>query len=164
MPGSALVMPVICPSIDPPTAKDFAKGTGIDPTRENLRDPEKNVTIGSRFLGHLFKTFKNFTALVPPGLTDDEELSWRYQRYMQDYLRCVAALDENVARLLDGLEEQGIGDDTLFMYTSDQGFFLGDHGLFDKRFMYEESIRMPFLVRWPSGIKDGAEFVIPTMN
>lgn len=51
----------------PPTAKDFAKGTGIDPTRENLRDPEKNVTIGSRFLGHLFKAFKNFTALVPPG-------------------------------------------------------------------------------------------------
>ena len=94
-------------------------------------------------------TAEDLKELVPPGLTDDEELAWRYQRYMQDYLRCVAALDENVARLLEGLEQRGIGDDTVVVYTSDQGFFLGDHGWFDKRFMYEESLRMPFVVRYP---------------
>jgi len=101
-------------------------------------------------------TAEDLKELVPPGLTDDEELAWRYQRYMQDYLRCVAALDESVARLLDGLEQRGIGDDTVVVYTSDQGFFLGDHGWFDKRFMYEESLRMPFLVRYPRLIEPGS--------
>jgi arylsulfatase A-like enzyme len=88
-------------------------------------------------------------ALVPADLTEEEELRWRYQRYIKDYLRCVAALDENMARLLDALDEDGIADDTVVVYTSDQGFFLGDHGWYDKRFMYEESLRMPFLVRYP---------------
>jgi arylsulfatase A-like enzyme len=95
-------------------------------------------------------------AIVPPGLTDDQELRWRYQRFIADYLRCVAALDENVARLLDALEERGLGDDTVVIYTSDQGFFLGDHGWFDKRFMYEESLRMPFLVRYPRLVAPGS--------
>jgi arylsulfatase A-like enzyme len=93
--------------------------------------------------------------LVPPGLTEDEELRWRYQRYIKDYLRCVAALDENVARLLDFLDDRGLADDTVVIYTSDQGFFLGDHGWFDKRFMYEESLRMPFLVRYPREVAPG---------
>ncbi|MGH2382884.1 MAG: sulfatase family protein [Candidatus Limnocylindria bacterium] len=93
--------------------------------------------------------------LVPPGLTEDDELSWRYQRYIKDYLRCVAALDENVARLLDFLDDRGLADDTVVAYTSDQGFFLGDHGWYDKRFMYEESLRMPFLVRYPREVAPG---------
>ena len=94
-------------------------------------------------------TIEDLKQLVPPGLTEDEEFGWRYQRYMQDYLRCVVALDESVDRLLTGLDERGLGDDTVVVYTSDQGFFLGDHGWFDKRFMYEESLRMPLLVRYP---------------
>jgi arylsulfatase A-like enzyme len=94
--------------------------------------------------------------LVPPGLTDDQELRWRYQRWIKDYLRCVAALDENMARLLDALDEWGVADDTVVVYTSDQGFFLGDHGWFDKRFMYEESLRMPFLVRYPRLVASGS--------
>lgn len=81
--------------------------------------------------------------------------AWKYQRYMQDYLACVQSVDDNVGRLLDWLDKAGLGTNTLVIYTSDQGFFLGDHGLYDKRFMYEDSIRMPFLVRWPGVAKAG---------
>src|SRR5262245_39794627 len=80
---------------------------------------------------------------------------WKYQRYMQDYLATVQSLDDNIGRLLAYLDTSGLAKNTIVIYTSDQGFFLGDHGLFDKRFMYEESIRMPFLVRWPAAIKAG---------
>lgn len=82
-------------------------------------------------------------------------LNFKYQRYIKDYLRCIASIDDNVGRLLDYLEEEGIIDDTVIIYTSDQGFFLGDHGWYDKRFMYEESLRMPFIVRYPKDIKAG---------
>ena len=101
-------------------------------------------------------TEEDLKGIVPPGLSDDEELVWRYQRYIKDYLRCVAALDENVARILDYLDERGLAEDTMVTYTSDQGFFLGDHGWFDKRFMYEESLRMPFLVRYPRLVAPGS--------
>ncbi|MCC7377245.1 MAG: sulfatase [Verrucomicrobiales bacterium] len=80
---------------------------------------------------------------------------WKYQRYMQDYLGCVQSVDDNVGRLMDWLDAHGLKENTLVIYTSDQGFFLGDHGLYDKRFMYEPSIKMPFLARWPAGIKPG---------
>lgn len=82
-------------------------------------------------------------------LTGEALLKWKYQRYIKDYLRCVASIDDNVGRLLDYLEQSGLSKNTVVIYTSDQGFFLGDHGWYDKRFMYEESLRMPFLVRWP---------------
>ena len=75
---------------------------------------------------------------------------------MQDYLACVQSVDDNVGRLLDWLDANGLRENTVVIYTSDQGFFLGDHGLFDKRFMYEPSLRMPFLVRWPGVIKPGS--------
>ena len=85
-----------------------------------------------------------------------EELNrWKYQRYMQDYLACVQSVDDNVGRVLDYLDRAGLRDNTIVIYTSDQGFFLGEHGMYDKRFMYEESLRMPFLVRWPGVIKPG---------
>ena len=74
---------------------------------------------------------------------------------MQDYLATIQSVDDNVGRLLDFLDADGLAKNTIVIYTSDQGFFLGDHGLFDKRFMYEESLRMPFLVRWPGVIKAG---------
>ena len=93
---------------------------------------------------------------VPDGLSPAEEKSWKYQRYMKDYLRCVASIDDNVGRLLDWIQEENIGEETMVIYTSDQGFFLGDHGWYDKRFMYEESLRMPFLIRYPREIKPGA--------
>jgi arylsulfatase A-like enzyme len=90
-------------------------------------------------------------------LTGDALNKYKYQRYMQDYLACVQSIDDNVGRLLDWLDQNGLSKDTVVIYSSDQGFFLGDHGLYDKRFMYEESIRMPFLVRWPGVIKPGTE-------
>jgi arylsulfatase A-like enzyme len=86
---------------------------------------------------------------------EEELINFKYQRYIKDYLRCVASVDDNVGRVLEYLEAEGILDDTVIIYTSDQGFFLGDHGWYDKRFMYEESLRMPFLVRYPKEIKAG---------
>jgi len=90
-------------------------------------------------------------------LSGDALNAWKYQRYMQDYLACIQSVDDNVGRLLDFLDSRGLAKNTIVIYTSDQGFFLGDHGLYDKRFMYEESIKMPFLVRWPGTIKPGIE-------
>lgn len=91
----------------------------------------------------------------PTDLTPSELKYWKYQRYMKDYLRCIASVDDNVGRLLDFLEEEGLADNTIVIYTSDQGFFLGDHGWFDKRFMLEESLRMPFVMSYPNHIKEG---------
>jgi arylsulfatase A-like enzyme len=88
-------------------------------------------------------------------LTGEALARWKYQRYMQDYLATVQSVDESVGRVLAWLDRAGLARNTFIVYTSDQGFFLGDHGLYDKRFMYEESIRMPFLVRWPAGIRPG---------
>ena len=90
---------------------------------------------------------------VPQGLTHEQEKKWKYQRYIKDYLRCVASVDDNVGRLLDYLDNHGLTENTIVVYTSDQGFFLGDHGWYDKRFMYEESLRMPFIVSYPQEIK-----------
>jgi arylsulfatase A-like enzyme len=100
----------------------------------------------------------------PEGLTPLELKKWRYQRYIKDYLRCVASIGDNVGRLLDYLDEEGIAEDTIVIYTSDQGFFLGDHGWYDKRFMYEESLRMPFVVRYPREIKAGSRMGAMALN
>jgi arylsulfatase A-like enzyme len=81
---------------------------------------------------------------------------WKYERYIKDYLRCVACVDENVGRVLDYLDQSGLAKNTVVVYSSDQGFYLGEHGWFDKRFMYEESYRMPLLVRWPGVTNPGA--------
>jgi arylsulfatase A-like enzyme/dienelactone hydrolase len=83
-------------------------------------------------------------------------VEWKYQRYVKDYLRCVAALDEDIGRLLDYLDASGLARNTIVIYSSDQGWYLGEHGLFDKRWMYEESFRMPFLVRWPGVVRPGS--------
>lgn len=86
---------------------------------------------------------------VPDGVTRTDEIRWRYQQYIKEYLRVVASIDDNMGRLLDALDEMGLTENTIVFYTSDQGFFLGDHGWFDKRFMYEESVEMPLLIRYP---------------
>src|SRR5262245_1165784 len=89
---------------------------------------------------------------------------WKYQRYMRDYLATVQSVDDSVGRVLEFLDASGLAKNTIVVYTSDQGFFLGDHGLFDKRFMYEESLRMPFLVRWPGAIKPGTRSEAIALN
>jgi arylsulfatase A-like enzyme len=94
----------------------------------------------------------------PRGLSYEEEAVWKYQRYMRDYLACVHSVDENVGRLIDWLRARGDFDDTMVIYSSDQGFFLGDHGWFDKRLMYEESLRMPFVLSYPRRVAAGFTF------
>ncbi len=96
--------------------------------------------------------------------SDDELTRWKYQQYMKDYCAVVTGVDENVGRLLDYLESIGELDNTIVIYTSDQGFFLGEHGWFDKRFMYEECERTPMLVRYPSAIKPGTRSKALSMN
>lgn len=94
-----------------------------------------------------------------------KELSeWKFQRYMEDYLRCIQSVDDNVGRVLNYLEQNGLADNTIVVYTSDQGFFLGEHGLYDKRFMYEEAFRTPMLIRFPGRAKAGQRFNEMVMN
>lgn len=90
-----------------------------------------------------------------PTMNDSALMIWKYQRYLQDYLGTIAAVDENVGRLLDYLESQNLNENTIVVYTSDQGFYLGEHGWFDKRFMYEESFKTPLLIKWPNVINAG---------
>ena len=92
---------------------------------------------------------------IYPSMTQKELMSWRYQRYMQDYLGSIASVDESVGTLLDYLNEQGLDENTIVVYTSDQGFYLGEHGWFDKRFIYDESFKTPLLVRWPGVTEAG---------
>ena len=91
------------------------------------------------------------------GLTGDTLRKAQYQIYMRRYLQCVHSIDENMGRVLEFLDEQGLARNTLVIYTSDQGFFLGEHGLYDKRFMYEPAFRIPLLVRWPEAVPAGGE-------
>jgi arylsulfatase A-like enzyme len=92
-----------------------------------------------------------------PSMDEKEKMQWRYQRYMQDYLGTIRAVDENVGRVLDYLEANDLMDNTLIVYTSDQGFYLGEHGWFDKRFVYDESFKTPLLVAWPGKVAPGSK-------
>lgn len=129
----------------------------------------------------LEKTFTNLDGklVAPPQLTPDQRMAWdayyeprneafrqanltgkdlvrwRYNRYMHDYLGCVKAVDESVGRLLEYLDQEGLAENTIVIYSSDQGFFLGEHGWFDKRWILEESLRTPLLARWPGVTKPG---------
>ena len=89
-------------------------------------------------------------------LTGKDLIRWKYQRYLKDYLRCIRSVDENVGRVLKYLDDSGLAKNTVVIYSSDQGFYLGEHGWFDKRFMYKESFRTPLLARWPGVIKPGS--------
>ena len=117
--------------------------------------PPKNLTPAQ--LETWTKAYEAENAAFREAKLEGEALvRWRYQRYMKDYLRCVAAVDDQVGRLLDWLEKSGQADNTIVVYSSDQGFFLGEHGWFDKRFMYEPCYRTPLLVKWPGKTKPGS--------
>jgi arylsulfatase A-like enzyme len=127
----------------PPTLHDDYTGRG-------------RAAVGARMRMEDLQPGYDLKEPVPDGLSARAEREWRYQRYIKDYLRVVAALDENVGRVLHYLDIAGLTADTAVAYTSDHGFFLGEHGWFDKRFMYEESMRIPLVVRWPGVTEPGA--------
>jgi uncharacterized sulfatase len=87
--------------------------------------------------------------------TDEDLATWKYQRYMQEFLSTVASVDESLQLLMDYLERSGLSENTIVILTSDQGFYLGEHGWFDKRFMYEPSLKTPLIIRYPAGIRQG---------
>ena len=91
------------------------------------------------------------------NLSADALVRWKYQRYAKNYLRCVRGVDESVGTLMETLEELGLSDNTVVIYSSDQGFYIGDHGWYDKRWMYEESLKMPLIVKWPGVTKEGSK-------
>jgi arylsulfatase A-like enzyme len=123
----------------------------FDDDYKGKSDASRNATM------HIDADLNNADLKVqpPPGLSGAELKRWKFKRYMQDYLACVASVDENIGRFLDYLDQSGLAANTIVIYTSDQGFFFCEHNFFDKRFMYEESLRMPFLIRWPAQIKPG---------
>ncbi len=98
------------------------------------------------------------------GLEGDDLVRWKYQRYAKDYLRCIDSVDENAGRILDHLDSAGLANNTIVLYTSDQGWYLGEHGWFDKRWMYEESFRTPLLIRWPGKTAAGSVCNAMAMN
>lgn len=95
-------------------------------------------------------------AFIAANFQDKQLVRWKYQRYIKDYLRCIASVDDSVGLMLDYLDQNNLADNTVVIYASDQGFYLGEHGWFDKRWMYEQSLRTPLLARWPGHIKPGA--------
>lgn len=152
---------------EPPTLFDDYAGRGlaehdqdmtIDRTMNDLdlkltRHP--NIPERNRAEWDAYYELRNavFRAAKPEGRA---LVSWKYQRYMHDYLATIRAVDESVGRVLDYLEKEGLADNTIVVYSSDQGFFLGEHGWFDKRWIFEESMRTACLVRWPGVTKPGS--------
>jgi arylsulfatase A-like enzyme len=90
------------------------------------------------------------------NLTGQELVRWKYQRYIKNYLRCIRGVDDSVGRLMEYLDKAGLADNTVVVYSSDQGFFLGEHGWYDKRWMYDESLKMPLIIRWPGVTRPGS--------
>ncbi len=126
------------------------------PEPDNLFDDYKNraeaVKRVTQKIGMRHTLYRNQTQ----NLSGRKRKKRQYQIYIKSYLRCVASIDDNVGRVLKYLDESGLAEDTIVVYTSDQGFFLGEHGMYDKRFMYEESLRVPFVIRYPRRIKPGS--------
>ncbi|MFH0945054.1 MAG: sulfatase/phosphatase domain-containing protein [Planctomycetota bacterium] len=130
---------------------DYFAGEHKNGEYERMTDAQK-----AAWDAHYEPLNEAFLKQVAKGeLSDREILSWKYQRYIKDYLACVAAVDENVGRMLDYLDESGLFGNTVVIYSSDQGFYLGEHGWYDKRWMFEESLKMPFLIRWPGVLAPG---------
>jgi arylsulfatase A-like enzyme len=125
--------------------------------------PQRGLTTEQRAAWDAAYGPKN-KAFEAAELEGKELVKWKYQRYAKDYLRCIASVDDNVGRVLDYLKEAGLEKNTIVFYTSDQGWYLGEHGWYDKRWMYEESFRTPLMVRWPGVIEPGSTTNAMAMN
>ncbi len=126
---------------------DFTKGKGLS----NYR---LNPSQAAKIQPYYDKISAEFDSLK---LTGKALTEWKYQRYMKEYLSTANSLDRNVGELLDYLDKTGLSQNTVVIYASDQGFYLGEHGWFDKRFIYEESLKTPFLIRYPGVIQPGTK-------
>lgn len=124
-------------------------------TRKDMKLNAPKDLKGKDLLKWNFYGTKKEEIVAPEGMSYEEGRKWRYQRYIKDYLACVKSIDDNVGKVLKYLDDNNLSQNTVVVLTSDQGFYLGDHGFFDKRFIYEQSIRMPFIVRYPKMIKAG---------
>ncbi len=143
-------------------AKDLYEGYDLKVSPKYLSSPEKRgPTFPFKWLNEQQRAAwdaayeprnRAFARRRPQGR---DYVRWKYQRYIKDYLRCVAAVDDGIGRMLDYLDRSGLAENTVVVYASDQGFYLGEHGWFDKRFMYEESLHMPLIVRWPGVTRPG---------
>ncbi len=132
------------------------------PEPDSLWEDKSHRSAGSRNFGRIISNMiENFQSDYPTGsvdfsgLNNREKISLAYQKYLKDYLRCCKGIDDNVGRLLDYLDKNGLSENTIVIYTSDQGMFLGEHNYSDKRWIFEESLRMPFLIRYPEEIEAG---------
>lgn len=125
-------------------------------SNRDMKLPEPEGLKGKEKIQWAFYGAKPGQIVKPEGMTDEEGRNWRYQTYIKDYLACVKSVDDNVGRVLSYLKENNLEENTIIVLTSDQGFYLGDHGFFDKRFIYEESLRMPFMVKYPEKVKAGS--------
>ena len=125
----------------------------------NLKDlklkPPTSLTAEQRKVWDAYYEPRN-ESFRKANLQGKDLVRWKYQRYMHDYLACIASVDESVGRVLDYLKAEGLDKDTIVVYSSDQGFYIGEHGWFDKRWIFEESLRTPLLVRWPGVVKPGS--------
>ncbi|MCC4226809.1 sulfatase family protein [Zunongwangia profunda] len=126
-------------------------------TRSDMKlKPPENLKAKERVQWNMYGA-KAGEIVQPEGMTYEEGKKWRYQKFIKDYLACVKSVDDNIGRVLDYLNENDLAENTVVIITSDQGFYLGDHGFFDKRFIYKESIKMPFMIRYPKLVKRGSE-------
>ncbi len=145
-------------------ARDPEMQIALDLIPRDLKlEPPNNLTPAQRAMWDSAYAREN-AALAEKGLTPEELARWKYQRFIADYMRVIAALDQQVGRVLQRLEETGLAKNTIVVYSSDQGFFLGDHGWFDKRWMYEESFRTPLLIKWPGVVRSGSVNTDLVMN
>ncbi len=148
----------------------------VDLKKEEVEDPSREIIFGD-YWGSIYsrmtdkqraewdRIYKKRSAEYKTLKPKENELDkWKYQNYLRDYLRCILSVDESVGRILNYLDSSGLTGNTLVVYTSDQGFYLGEHGWFDKRFMYEQSLRMPLLMRLPGKIKPGTDLENMVMN
>ena len=139
--------------------KDEMDGAELPSFREYGTPEYKRMTAAQRekWDAHFGPKNKEFIADFKAGRLNERQLvQWKYQRYIRNYLETVKAVDESVGRLLAYLDENDLAENTIVIYSSDQGFFLGEHGWFDKRWMFEESFKMPFIIRWPGTVEPGA--------
>lgn len=152
---------------EPPTLFDDYSGRSEAPANhkmgiaEHIGPSRLMLRYSSKFTPEQYKIFDGHfrplnEAMQKLDLKGKKLTRWNYQRYIKNYLRCVKAVDENIGRMLDYLDENGLSKNTVVIYSSDQGFWLGEHGWFDKRWMYEESLHTPLLVRWTGRTKPGS--------